>query len=94
MEKDQLFGEGAHYEDAFSNQNGGQKYGNQIQARKLGSNLRTNDLSNQQYNQSGPTVDANGALGSERESLAPQTLSNGAIYTGQWLNQMKDGYGQ
>ena len=37
-----------------------------------------------------------GELGSgapQRESLPPMTLPSGAIYTGQWLNGMKDGYG-
>lgn len=29
----------------------------------------------------------------QRESLPPMTLPSGAIYTGQWLNGLKDGYG-
>ena len=30
----------------------------------------------------------------ERQSLGPVTMSNGAIFTGEWLNGLKDGYGQ
>ena len=30
----------------------------------------------------------------ERKTYGPITLSNGAIYTGELLNGMKDGYGQ
>lgn len=30
----------------------------------------------------------------QRQTYGPLTLSNGAIYTGELLNGMKDGYGQ
>jgi hypothetical protein len=30
----------------------------------------------------------------QRQTYGPITLSNGAIYTGELLNGMKDGYGQ
>ncbi len=36
---------------------------------------------------------ADGDINAQRESLPPMTLPSGAIYTGQWLNGMKDGYG-
>lgn len=29
----------------------------------------------------------------ERKALPPITLPNGAIYTGQWKNDIRDGYG-
>ena len=32
-------------------------------------------------------------MNAQRESLPPMTLPSGAIFTGQWLNGMKDGYG-
>ena len=38
----------------------------------------------------GPSIEAH----HERETHGPLTLSNGAIYTGERLNGMKDGYGQ
>lgn len=38
--------------------------------------------------QAGEEVDENG-----RVVRGPVTLKNGAIYTGQWLNGVRDGYG-
>lgn len=44
---------------------------------------------NGQYN--GITQDM---INNQRQQYGPITLSNGAIYTGELLNGMKDGYGQ
>ena len=38
--------------------------------------------------QEGEEVDAEG-----RVTRGPITLKNGAVYTGQWLNGIRDGYG-
>ena len=62
-----------------------------MQVRKLQSVKNNNQM---EYGQSGPTGAQGNDQESQRESLGPTTLPNGAIYTGQWLNGMKDGYGQ
>ena len=43
---------------------------------------------NQGYVQEDEEVDENG-----RVTRGPINLKNGAIYTGQWLNNLRDGYG-
>jgi hypothetical protein len=89
IEKEELFREGSHYEEAYSSQNGGSK--RQMQVRKLQNAKNNNQM---EYGQSGPNNGVGNDYESQRESKGPQTLPNGAIYTGQWLGGMKDGYGQ
>lgn len=72
-----------------------------IQPRKLGKNPQADGgyLQQQQddgnYGNNGQGDNGDNDNGApQRESLPPITLPSGAIYTGQWLNGMKDGYGQ
>jgi len=81
-EKDEMFREGVNYEDAYQNQyRGGGN--NQIQARKL---QKSNNQYEASYNGGATNYpeggDGNNGQASERESLGPITLANGAIYTG------------
>ena len=51
------------------------------------------------YQGGGPSQYGNGITAdminnNKRQTYGPITLSNGAIYTGELLNGMKDGYGQ
>ncbi len=56
--------------------------------RKLGSNnSNTNYRRTEDDNQTG-------GLQVERDKAGPYTYENGIVYTGEWLDGMKDGYGE
>ncbi len=56
-----------------------------------------NSYNEQQSNQEGKQMrkleQRGGGANGQRESKGPVELANKAIYTGEWLNSMKDGYG-
>lgn len=89
MEKDDmLMNEGAagaaQYEEAYG------RGGASNEGRLIGGPMGGPRKLNKPNEESGG---AESGSAPQRESLRPMTLPSGAIYTGQWLNGMKDGYG-
>lgn len=96
-------------QDPTNGQNGNFQYQNQATVGFGPDQLPPNNMMNQgmmphmptpnQENyQGGPGAQSNGItndmINNQRQTYGPITLSNGAIYTGELLNGMKDGYGQ
>jgi hypothetical protein len=64
-----------------------------MQPRRLGKPNEGGYYGQQQYQEDHHQEGSNEPAMPQRETLQAMTLPSGAIYTGKWLNGMKDGFG-